>query len=466
MAVTGAEMFRMFRRQFWLLPLTCLLFPMSVQAFKSVETQSVAQITFDDEGAALDFPASVFFDPKREELYVVNGGNGRIIVYGPDYFPRWSIGSGRDVLTPRGGTVLSDGRVFVVQIKNRVNPTPRITVLNGAFFPELDIPLDSIPGTEGFIPRNVAISAGGLMYVAGDLYRGILVLDDEGYFLRKLQPTDQLSALSLDFEPEETATEEGATDAADETSTGDEFANIPEEFRPRKSRGNRIGSSEATSVGPVKINYVTIDSQGRIYMVSPETGKVFVHDSEERFLFAFGTKGGSPGQLSNPRALAIDEEHGLIYVADYMRHSILAYNMEGEYLFETGGRGETPGWFNFPNDIALTARGEIIVADLFNRRVQVLNVDYEARFFDLEAILKSDPKVDENGQVPLPGDEAAEVEAERFDLTPGAPDIDYEDVGEEMPSTADGGDPSEETDSAEQIEIEILQDLEIPAISK
>jgi DNA-binding beta-propeller fold protein YncE len=450
-------MFRVCRRQLWLLFLTGLLFPLSVQAFKSVETQSVAQITFDDEGESLDFPASVFFDPEREELYVVNGGNGRIIVYGPDYFPRWSIGSGRDVLTPRGGTVLSDGRVFVVQIKNRANPTPRITVLNGAFFPEFDIPLDTIPGAEGFRPRNVAISAGGLMYVAGDLYRGVLVLDDEGYFLRKLQPTDTLSALSLDFEPEETATAEGATDTADDAVERDDFANIPEEFRPRKSRGNRIGSSKATSVGPVKINYVTIDSQGRIYMVSPETGKIFVHDSEERFLFAFGTKGGSPGQLSNPRALAIDEERGLIYVADYMRHSILAYSMEGEYLFETGGRGETPGWFNFPNDIALTSRGEIIVADLFNRRVQVLNVDYEARFFDLEAILKSDPKADENEQVPLPGEEATEVEAERFDLTPGAPDIDYEDVGE---------DPSEETDSAEQIEIEILQDLEIPTISE
>ena len=78
--------------------------------------------------------------------------------------------------------MLPDGRVFAVQKKNRSNPRPKITILNGAFFPELEIPLDDIPDVDNFIPRNVAISKSGLIYVAGDLYRGVLVLDDEGYF--------------------------------------------------------------------------------------------------------------------------------------------------------------------------------------------------------------------------------------------------------------------------------------------
>lgn len=465
MIVTSAERYRIFRWQLWLLLLTCLLFPPPVLALRGLDVQSVAQITFDDEGRPLDYPSSVFYDPLQEELYVINGGNGRIIVYGPDYFPRWSIGSGRDVLTPSGGTVLPDGRVFAVQIKNRSNPTPRITVLNGAFFPVLDIPLDNIPGAEGFNPRNVAISAGGLMYVAGNLYRGVLVLDDEGFFLRQLQPTDMLSALSADYESEEAVPDAGVTDAVAAAAGKDDYVNIPEEFRPRQSREDRISSAEAKNVGPVKVNYVAIDSQGRIYMVSPETGKIYVYDSEERFLFAFGTKGGSPGQLSNPRGLAIDEERGLIYVVDYMRHTILAYNMGGEFQFEIGGRGNTPGWFNFPNDIALNSRGEVIVADLFNRRVQVLDVGYEERFFKLEEILKSDTQSDETEQVLQPGEKAEKVEIETYDLVPGAPDIDYEEVGKEMTPPADG-EPAEETDSGEPIEIEILQDLEIPAISK
>jgi len=432
---------------------------MSAQAISTgVDNRSMAQLTFDDERKPLGYPAAVFFDPQEDELYVVNGGSGRIIVYGPDYFPRWSIGSGRGVVAPLGGTVLPDGRVLTVQIKNRSNPTPKITVLNGAFFPEQDIPLDNIPGDVAFVPRNVAVSPAGLLYVAGDMYPGVLVLDDEGYFLRKLQPTDEVSS----YRVEKKAAEE---EPADDIGEDDQFANIPEEFRPRQSRGDRISvNSEGKNIGPVHVNYVAIDSQGRFYLVSPETGKIYVHDSEERFLFSFGTKGGSPGQMSNPRALVVDEKNGLIYVADYMRHTILAYNLAGEYLFETGGRGSSPGWFNYPNDIALTSRGEIIVADLFNKRVQVLDVDYESRFYDLEDLLNTDPERVEEEEVSAT-EETSETGLETFDLVPGRPDIDYADNDEEMASVAEGEGAAEDVDSAGQVEIEILQDEEIPAIS-
>ncbi len=102
-----------------------------------------------------------------------------------------------------------------------------------------------------------------------------------------------------------------------------------------------------------------------------------MHGPDEALLFSFGTAGGSPGQLSQPRSLAIDEQRELIYVVDYMRHTVLVYNLDGEFLFELGGRGVAPGWFNFPVSIAVNSNGEILVADYFNRRLQVLEVGYE-----------------------------------------------------------------------------------------
>ncbi len=39
-----------------------------------VPIKSIAQITIDDEGQDLRFPAAVFFDPVEQELYVSNGG--------------------------------------------------------------------------------------------------------------------------------------------------------------------------------------------------------------------------------------------------------------------------------------------------------------------------------------------------------------------------------------------------------
>ena len=123
---------------------------------------------------------------------------------------------------------------------------------------------------------------------------------------------------------------------------------------------------------------VVCGSEGHLYILSEETSKVYVYNAAEEFLFAFGKKGGSSGKMSRPRGLAVDEKRKSIYVVDYMRHTILVYNFAGRFLFEIGGKGSAPRWFNFPTALALNKDGNIIVADLFNQRVQVLDVKYEA----------------------------------------------------------------------------------------
>ncbi|MBE0598772.1 MAG: hypothetical protein IH614_16070, partial [Desulfuromonadales bacterium] len=139
----------------------------------------VAMITFDDDGKNLHYPSAIFFDTAEEELYLVNGGSSRIIVYGPDSFPRVSIGRGRGVEAPRGVFVTQKGEVYVCQSRSALTPNPRITVLNGAFFVEREITLDGIPETANFSPSKLAVSSDGLIYVAGESSRGVLVLDSE-----------------------------------------------------------------------------------------------------------------------------------------------------------------------------------------------------------------------------------------------------------------------------------------------
>ena len=102
----------------------------------AIPLRSIAQLTVDDDGRLLSYPHTVFYDPVEEEIYLVNGGTGRVIVYGPDYFPGISIGVGRGVEAPRGGVVLSNGEVYLLQVRNVKSERPRITVLNGAFFVE------------------------------------------------------------------------------------------------------------------------------------------------------------------------------------------------------------------------------------------------------------------------------------------------------------------------------------------
>ncbi|MDY7002244.1 MAG: 6-bladed beta-propeller, partial [Thermodesulfobacteriota bacterium] len=103
--------------------------------------------------------------------------------------------------------------------------------------------------------------------------------------------------------------------------------------------------------------------------------RVYVYDSKENFLFKFGQKGGGSGKLSRPRGMGLDNRNKIIYVVDYMRHSAGAYSMrDGDFLFEFGGKGWRRGWFQFPSDISVDMDGNVLVADTFNNRVQVLGV--------------------------------------------------------------------------------------------
>ena len=335
-------------------------------AVKDVSIESIGQIIVDDDGNRLNYPSSVFFDPVEEEIYVVNAGAGRVVVYGADFFPRNSIGTGRGIIAPRSGTVLNNGDVYICQIENTKDSPNRISILNGAFFIKREIILDEIPEFQGFSSTNIAVNTEGDMYLSGDTGYGVLVLDDQGKFLRHLQPKDKVGHLSF-RRWEESGEKDNESDV--------DYENIPEEFRPRKyNLGERTAASDG--LWPVRINDIKIDSTGRLYLVSFETSKIYVYDYFENFIFSFGVKGGTPGKLSQPKSLAIDEARGIIYVADYMRHTILAYNMFGEFLFEFGGRGWEPGSLNYPTELAVNNNGQVIVSDLFNRRVQVLEVDY------------------------------------------------------------------------------------------
>ncbi|TFG47965.1 MAG: hypothetical protein E4H40_05500 [Candidatus Brocadiia bacterium] len=155
-----------------------------------------------------------------------------------------------------------------------------------------------------------------------------------------------------------------------------EMANLPDFLKPKGKEV--IEAEEIKRIGPVQVTDVVCGSEGYIYILSEETSKVYVYNASEEFLFAFGTKGGSSGKMSRPRALVVDEKKKCVYVLDYMRHTILIYNLAGRFLFEIGGMGRSPGWFNFPTDLALDGDGNLIVADLFNQRVQVLDVKFEA----------------------------------------------------------------------------------------
>jgi DNA-binding beta-propeller fold protein YncE len=67
---------------------------------------------------------------------------------------------------------------------------------------------------------------------------------------------------------------------------------------------------------------------------------------------------------------------GNIYISDgYINSRIAKADKNGTWLKSWGDRGEKPGEFNTPHNIAADAKGNIYVADRFNRRIQVFDGD-------------------------------------------------------------------------------------------
>lgn len=364
------------------------------------EVTPVAEITTNSDGQNLKFPVAVFYDSGADETYVIDGAGGLVTVYAPnDFFPLATFSQGRGVITPLSGYVdPRKGFIYICQNPFKDKPA-RITVFNGAFMPVRQILFDDIPGVPNFIPTNVALNRDGLMYVVGRNVRGVAVLDSDGVFLRWLRPMDRLflsakEKAAMKGVPMKRVTSAGDEEPSSEASTGqpaeekpDESTtekpakdnpnvNIPAQFRP-KTKKEKEAEGGTFSVA-LKVTSVTIDKSGRLYVLCGETSKTYVYSPEETFLFSFGMKGGGPRMLSTPRGVAVDDERHLVYVVDFMRHEILVFNQkDGEFLFEFGGKGGGPGWFNYPNGIAVNRKGQVIVSDLFNHRVQVLDVKYQ-----------------------------------------------------------------------------------------
>ena len=280
--------------------------------------QYLDSIIEDEEGGKLYFPSFIFVEPVRKEIYVIDS-KSRIIVYTSDFFPLFTLSRCAGIETAQGLTVDAEGNLYVAQSATKEIPKHRISVYNARIKWVRDIYIEGFEGAESFVPYRMAVDINGNIYVASSYFPGIVILSNQGKLL---------DILSVEDEEKK-----------------------------------------------VKLTNVVLDEKGRIYIVSEEEGHIYVYDESRKFLFKFGEKGGSTCKLSRPMAVSIDNKNGRMYVVDYMRHSVSVYDKDGKYLSEFGGLGWTEGWFQHPRDISVDSEGKILVADTFNDRIQVFQVN-------------------------------------------------------------------------------------------
>ncbi len=114
------------------------------------------------------------------------------------------------------------------------------------------------------------------------------------------------------------------------------------------------------------VSHVATDSADRVYAFQRRDPPVLVFDSQGDFLTSWGS-----GLFVDAHGIFItpmDE----IFLIDRDAHEVMKFNTEGEVLLRLGTRDRPSlqGPFNHPADLAVTANGEIFIADGYgNSRV-------------------------------------------------------------------------------------------------
>ncbi|MBI5075457.1 MAG: 6-bladed beta-propeller [Nitrospirae bacterium] len=142
----------------------------------------------------------------------------------------------------------------------------------------------------------------------------------------------------------------------------------------------RTIGSRGTAEG--QFNYpsnITIDAEGKLYVVDTGNFRVQVFDAQGKFLRKIGQLGDLPGTLARPKGVAVDSE-GHIYVVDTAFSNFQIFDQEGHILLSVGGPGDPPGKFWLPAGIAIDHDDKIYVVDQYPGVVQIFQ--YLGKKFD------------------------------------------------------------------------------------
>lgn len=124
-------------------------------------------------------------------------------------------------------------------------------------------------------------------------------------------------------------------------------------------------------------------------------GNIYVADTEKRTISAF-TKNGMPlssmdlsNQLKSIGFIAIDKERKRVVVPDPVSHKVHIIDFSGKIITTIDKYEGEEGVFNRPNAVAVDSQGDILVADMFNSRVERFSP--EGKFISMFGTLGENP---------------------------------------------------------------------------
>lgn len=123
---------------------------------------------------------------------------------------------------------------------------------------------------------------------------------------------------------------------------------------------------------------LSIDSRSRLIYISEwGNNRISVFSLEDgQFVRCFGSQGSGDTQFYHPMGLHFDEERKLLVIADGSNHRVKVVRPDGSLvrMLGLGSCGSGDHQLAYPCDVTVDSRGEVLVSDFRNHRIQIFCV--------------------------------------------------------------------------------------------
>lgn len=302
-----------------------------------------------EEAGQLNSPTDIFIS-KDDRIYIVDGGNNRIVSMDTDYqnVKVLSTFSGQTLSNPNGIYVYDNGDLLIADTDNgRVLRTdPDGNILNIYTQPTSELYDESYP----FKPLKIYVNLTNQIYVINsEDYHGFTVLDENNDFkgyvastrvsysltkalVRMFASESQKEVLDQEKPPvhsnlliDSENTIYSTTSRAEEAQLK-RFSTVGVNIFPFKGyfgemRGDYVLEYYNKEFTQPEFVDVTVNSAGVVSVLDSVTGRIYQYDSEGNMLTAFGGTGQWVGKFTGASGLAQDSL-GNIYVIDKVQSTI------------------------------------------------------------------------------------------------------------------------------------------------
>lgn len=209
------------------------------------------------------------------------------------------------------------------------------------------------------LPTGIAVDATGNVYIADSV--GVQVFDSSGAFVRRVAAGELVSVEGVAVAPD------GARLYVAERTPP---------VRVFDAAGAAIGTVGEAGTSPGQLTQpaaLALDGDGNLYVADAVNSRIEVFDAGGRHLRTIGEKGGGRGQFSQPRALAVGPD-GRVYVGVGDSYAIQVFGADGAYekSFAHGYKDET--LFRIAG-LALDDVGRLYASEAASHYIQVFDAN-------------------------------------------------------------------------------------------